>query len=93
MPQETQQKKLLNLLRVLGGKITLGPPLGIPAPSSDLQFKCFLHFRYETNFPSDHQKLDRSSTAKPLRSPTIIQLRLKEYCMSLFYGRVLLNSA
>ena len=64
-------KFFLNLLWILRGKLTLEPPFGIPAPSLDRQNnKCFLQFRYQTNFPSHHQELDRSSTPKPLRSRT-----------------------
>ena len=67
MPQETQQKTF-KIVKSSKGQINFRAPLGIPAPSLDRQIKCFLQFRYQTNFHCHHQKLDLSSTHKPLRS-------------------------
>ena len=72
MPQETQQKTF-KFVKSPMEEINFRPPLGISAPSLDQQTKCFLQFRYQTNFPCHHQKLDRTSTPKPLRSPTIVR--------------------
>ena len=69
VPQDTQQKTF-KFVKSPKGEINFRAPLGIPAPSLDRQNKCFLQFRYQTNFPCHHQKLDRSSTPKPLRSRT-----------------------
>ena len=70
MFQETQQNTF-KFVKSPEGEINFRPPLGIPVPSLDRQHKYFLRIRYQTNFQCHHQKLDCSSTPKPLRSRTI----------------------
>ena len=64
-------KKLLNLLRVLRGKLTLRPPHGTFASALNCKKWLFVQCRYRTNFWKCQIKLDLLSRQTPPRARTI----------------------